>query len=373
MPRQPISETPRSGEHGPTIGGMIKEEPNEDGTDKYGPSTRINVRLLLIAAALAAGVFLAGQTSGALLMIFGGLLLAALLDAATRGLLHVIPLGRGACFAIVCILFAGVILIGIAWGGYTIVQEWDELRHVLTNQLKNIGNRLADMGVQTPGPRGGRITDEQIASILLPDPAGLFGRARSALGTAGDALLMLFIGFFVGLNPAAYRNGLESLLPRERRHLVLEIVDDLADTLQWWLVGQVVTIIVVALSVALVLIALGTPGALVLGLMAGVLNFIPYLGAFVGAIPIAIAASSQGSTMVAWVIAIYLVIQIIEGYILTPLIQRRTVHIQPAHALGMQMLMGTLFGAIGIALAAPLQAVLRVAIMRFSTCKPDQV
>jgi predicted PurR-regulated permease PerM len=281
--------------------------------------------------------------------------------------------GRGACFAIVCTLFAGFILVGIAWGGYTIVQEWDELHRVLSSQLKNIGNRLADMGVQTPGPRGGRITDEQIASILLPDPAGLFGRAQSALGTAGDVLLTLFIGFFVGLNPTAYRNGLGSLLPHERRHLVLEIVDEMADTLQRWLVGQVVTIVAVGLSIAFALIALGTPGALVLGLMAGVLNFIPYLGAFIGAVPIAIAASSQGSTMVAWVIAIYLFIQIIEGYVLTPLIQRRTVHIQPAHALGMQMLMGTLFGAIGIALAAPLQAVLRVAIMRFSGRKADQV
>jgi predicted PurR-regulated permease PerM len=186
-------------------------------------------------------------------------------------------------------------------------------------------------------------------------------------------LLTLFIGFFVGLNPAAYRHGLESLLPRARRHVVLEIVDEMADTLRWWLVGQVVTIVVVGLSIAFALIAMGTPGALLLGLMAGVLNFIPYLGAFVGAIPIAIAASSQGSTMVAWVIAIYLVIQIIEGYILTPLIQRRTVHIEPAHALGMQMLMGTLFGAIGIALAAPLQAMLRVAIIRFSGSKADQV
>jgi predicted PurR-regulated permease PerM len=167
-----------------------------------------SLRLLLIAAALGSGVFLAWQTAGALLMIFGGLLLAALLDAATRGLLHILPLGRGACFAIVCTIFAGLFLVGIAWGGYTIVQEWDELHRVLSSQLKNIGNRLADMGVQTPGPRGGRITDEQIASILLPDPAGLFGRAQSALGTAGDVLLTLFIGFFVGLNPTAYRNGL---------------------------------------------------------------------------------------------------------------------------------------------------------------------
>ena len=373
MPRLPSSEAPCDGEHGSATGVMIKNEPSEDGSVKCGASMRNSFRPLLIAAALASGVFLTWQTSGALLMIFGGLLLAALLDAATRGLLHILPLGRGACFAIVCTIFAGLILVGIAWGGYTIVQEWDELHRVLTTQLKNIGNRLADMGVQTPGPNGGRITNEQIASILLPDPAGLFGRARSALGTAGDALLTLFIGFFVGLNPSAYRNGLESLLPRERRHLVLEIVDDMADTLQWWLVGQVVTIIVVALSIALALMALGTPGALVLGLMAGILNFIPYLGAFVGAIPIAIAASSQGGTMVAWVIAIYLFIQIIEGYVLTPLIQRRTVHIQPAHALGMQMLMGTLFGAIGIALAAPLQAVLRVAIMRFSGRKADQV
>ena len=358
MPRLPASETPSSREHGLASGGA---------------SIHASLRLLLIAAALGSGVFLAWQTAGALLMIFGGLLLAALLDAATRGLQHILPVGRGACFAIVCIFFAGLILVGIAWGGYTIVQEWDELHRVLSSQLKNIGNRLADMGVQTPGPRGGRITDEQIASILLPDPAGLFGRAQSALGTAGDVLLTIFIGFFVGLNPAAYRNGLESLLPHKRRQLILEIVDEMADTLQRWLVGQVVTIVAVGLSIAFALIALGTPGALVLGLMAGVLNFIPYLGAFIGAVPIAIAASSQGSTMVAWVIAIYLFIQIIEGYVLTPLIQRRTVHIQPAHALGMQMLMGTLFGAIGIALAAPLQAVLRVAIMRFSGRKADQV
>ncbi|MBP0464192.1 AI-2E family transporter [Roseomonas sp. PWR1] len=329
--------------------------------------------LLLVALALAAGAFMAWQTAGTLLMIFGGLLLAALLDAATRGLQHLLPLGRGVCFAIVCTLSAGLILMGVAWGGYTIVHEWDELHHVLRSQLENIGNRLAEMGVQTPGPRGGRITDEQIARILLPDPAGLFGQARSALGTAGDVLLMLFIGFFVGLNPAAYRRGLGSILPRERRDLVLDVFDDMAETLRWWLVGQVVTIVVVALSIAFALMALGTPGALVLGLLAGLLNFIPYLGAFVGAVPIAIAASSQGSTMVVWVIAIYLVIQIVEGYVLTPLVQRRTVHIQPAHALGMQMLMGTLFGAVGIALAAPLQAVLRVAIMRWSVGDGDQV
>ena len=352
---------------------MAEAEKSADGSAECDSWMRAKLRLLLITFALTSGAFLVWQTAGTLLMIFGGLLLAALLDAATRGLQNLFPLGRGVCFAIVCTLSISLILMGIAWGGYTIVQQWDELRHVLTSQLKNIGDRLADMGVQTPGPRGRRITDEQIASILLPDPAGLFGQARTALGTAGDFLLTLFIGFFVGLNPAAYRRGLESLLPLNRRHFVLDVVDNMAERLRWWLVGQVVTMLVVALSIALVLMALGTPGALVLGLLAGFVNFIPYLGAFVGAIPIALAASSQGSTMVVWVIAIYLLIQIIEGYVLTPLMQRRTVHIQPAHALGMQMLMGTLFGAIGIALAAPLQAVLRVAIIRCSAGDADQV
>jgi predicted PurR-regulated permease PerM len=345
---------------------MADAERYDNGSSPGSAWMRPRLRLLLIAFGLAVAAFLAWQTAGTLLMIFGGLLLAALLDAATRGLRHLLPLGRGACFAIVCTLSVSLMLIGIGWGGYTIVQEWDELLRVLAGQLTNIGNRLADMGIETPGPRGGRITDEQLARVLLPDPAGLFGQARSVLGTAGDVLLTLFIGFFVGLNPAAYRRGLESLIPPARRPAVLDGVDDMAETLQWWLVGQVVTIIAVALSIALALTALGTPGALALGLLAGLLNFIPYLGAFVGAVPIALAASSQGATMVVWVIAIYLLIQIIEGYVLTPLVQRRTVHIQPAHALGMQMLMGALFGAIGIALAAPLQAVLRVAIIRFS-------
>ena len=87
MPRLPASETPSSREHGLASGGA---------------SIHASLRLLLIAAALGSGVFLAWQTAGALLMIFGGLLLAALLDAATRGLLHILPVGRGACFAIVC-------------------------------------------------------------------------------------------------------------------------------------------------------------------------------------------------------------------------------------------------------------------------------
>ena len=120
MPRPPAEGTPSG--HGRLLptGDMAEAAQSNDGSAERSAWMRARLRLLLIAFALASGAFLAWQTAGTLLMIFGGLLLAALLDAATRGLQHLLPLGRGACFAIVCTLSAGVILMGIAWGGYTI-------------------------------------------------------------------------------------------------------------------------------------------------------------------------------------------------------------------------------------------------------------
>jgi predicted PurR-regulated permease PerM len=332
---------------------------------------RSKARLIMLALAIASGLYLAWQTAATLLLTLAGLLVAALLDACTRGLQHLFPLGRGACFAIVCVLISALIVMGVAWGGYTLVEQWDELHRVLVGQLTSLGKNLADLGVKAPGP-GGRITDEQIARVLLPDPANLFGQARSVLGGAGDALLVLFIGFFVGLNPGAYRRSILSIVPRGRRPLVGEVIDDMAETLRWWTIGQMVTVLVIALSIAIGLMLLGTPGAVLLGLQAGFVNFIPYLGPIIGAVPIALAAASQGTSMVLWVLGFYVAIQAVEGYVITPLVQRRTVDLQPALALAAQMLMGTLFGAIGIALATPLLAVGRVAVIRLSGEDPHE-
>jgi predicted PurR-regulated permease PerM len=113
------------------------------------------------------------------------------------------------------------------------------------------------------------------------------------------------------------------------------------------------------------LYSLGVPGAGLLGMQAGVANFIPYLGPLIAALPIALVTMPLGLSTLAWVLAIYFLIQTIEGFVIAPLVQKGSVNVAPAWTLFAIVLFGAMFGAMGVALAAPLLAVGRIAALRF--------
>jgi predicted PurR-regulated permease PerM len=207
-----------------------------------------------------------------------------------------------------------------------------------------------------------------LGELLLPDPARLLGGARSAFsaafGVLGSVVVVVLIGIFAAADPAPYRRGILAMVPPRHRKRLGETLDEIAEMLRWWLIGQFVTMIIIGATVAIVLTLLGMPGALLLGLQAGLLNFIPYLGPFLSAIPILLAAIPLGMSMIVWAISLYVLIQLIEGYVLMPLIQKRAVDLPPVLTLASLMLMGALFGGLGIALATPLVAAIRVATLR---------
>lgn len=327
---------------------------------------RTTTQTVLIAAAAGAGLFLAWTAAETLLLVFAGLLLGVLLDTLTRGLGAVLPLARGWRLAIVCLGLLALLAGALAWGGYALVSEWDQLAKVLSDQLEALRYQIDNLGI-TP-PTDGKDDIQTLAGWLLPDPGRLFGGARSAfsaaLGMIGSAVVIILIGVFAAADPALYRSGFLALVPSARRRRVGEVLDEMATALRWWLVGQLVTMAVVGVSIGIVLTLLGVPGAMLLGLQAAIVNFIPYLGPLVAAIPILLAAASLGLSMAAWVLGVYLVIQTIEGYVLMPLIQDRAVHVPPVLALAALLLFGALFGAAGVAMAIPLTAVLRVAVLR---------
>ena len=138
----------------------------------------------------------------------------------------------------------------------------------------------------------------------------------------------------------------------------------MAGALRAWLVGQLAAVVLIALTTWAGLALIGMPGAVLLGMQAGLVNFIPYLGPVVAAVPILLAATAQGTSMVLWALGVHVVIQTIEGYVLAPLIQRRAVDLSPVLSLAAVLLFGALLGAMGVALATPLVAVLQVAVMR---------
>lgn len=328
-------------------------------------SRQSNLTLVLVALAAGAGLFLAWQTAGILLLIFAGLLFAALLDACTQGLASVLPIGRAWRLAIVCTLIALGTAGLLVWSGYNLVEQADSLIRLIGEQLRVLRGELRSMGITPPAsPEGPRT----LAQLLFPDPGALFGHAYSAFslasGVLGNVVLVVFIGLFMAASPETYRRGVLSLLPRGRRQRVGEVLDEMAEVLRWWLIGQLVAVVLIAITTWIGLALIGMPGALLLGLQAGLVNFIPYLGPIIGAVPILLAAMAQGTSMVLWALGVHIVIQTVEGYVLAPLIQRRAVDLPPVLTLAAVMLSGALFGAMGIALATPLVAVMRVAVVR---------
>ena len=220
-------------------------------------------------------------------------------------------------------------------------------------------------GVDLLGPEWGR----DFAQWLFSDQGRFLSHVRLILGGASTlltgALVIVFLGILFAFDPISYRESIVVLARLSYRDRTRAVMDEMGRVLRFWFVGLLIRITLMTLCVWLALYLIGLPGPFVLGLQAGLSNFIPYLGPIVAAVPIALVAMPIGRPLLIWAIVIYTVIQSIEGYVIGPLIQRQAVEIPPAWTLVAIVLLGALLGVMGIALAMPWVAVGRVAIVRF--------
>ena len=320
--------------------------------------------LPLTVLAIAVGLALVLYTAPSLLLLFAGILFATLLDACTRGLGHILPMARAWRFALVTLVFASLAALAIGWGIVRFPAQVQMLLKVMDTQLGVLEGYLAAFGIDLFGP-GGR----QDLSNFIADPGRLFGHVQYAVSGAYavviNTIVIVCLGLFFAGAPSAYREGVLILVPLGARARVREVMNEMGQVLRSWLLGQLVRSAVVAVVLAVTLYLLGLPGAPLLGLQAGVANFIPYLGPLIAAFPVALVAMPLGLPTLAWVMAIYFAIQTIEGFVIAPLIQKGSVNVAPAWTLFAIVIFGALFGALGIALAAPLLAVGRIAVLRF--------
>jgi len=319
--------------------------------------------LVLLAAAIC--LFLVWQTVSSLLVIFAGVLFAALLDAAARALALVLPVKRVWRLTLVVLLLGAGLTFGLAWGAGKLPEQTRLLLQVMETQLDVLQAHLVSLGVDLFGPEGGRDFSKWFAA----DHSHLLSHAQTFLGGASsfltNVLVIVFIGILFAFDPATHRDSLVVLVKPSYRARTRAVLDEMGAILRLWLVGQVIRIVLMTLCVWLALYLIGLPGPFVLGLQAGLSNFIPYLGPIVAAVPIALVAMPLGGSVLLWAVAVYTIIQSIEGYMIGPLIQRQAVETAPAWTLTAILLLGALFGVLGIALAMPLVAIGRIAIIRF--------
>lgn len=324
-----------------------------------------------VVLAIALSVFIVVYAASGFLLIFAGILFAVFLDALTTALGRLLPIHRAVRLTLVCLVTGAAFAAFIGSVGTVAVGQTPDLLATLEEELRQL-QRLIREFAATEENRAEANGAEDNANggwlDWLPDPAGLFGQVRVAFemtfGVLGNIIVVLVLGVFIAAQPQLYRDGLAKLVPPRSRRRFGQVLDEIGSTLRFWLIGQFITMTIIGLVVWAALAAVGMPGAILLGLTAGILNFVPIIGPILAGIPIVLVAMAQDWWIVFYALGVYLFIQFLEGNILTPLIQRRAVNLPPALIIGAIVIMGILFGLPGIILATPFAAVLMVAVKR---------
>jgi predicted PurR-regulated permease PerM len=184
---------------------------------------------------------------------------------------------------------------------------------------------------------------------------------------------VLFLGLAFAAQPGIYRKGLIAMSPRAIRPQMETVIDRIGLTLERWLIAQMITMTAVFVVTWFGLLLIGIPGAFILGVQAGLLTFIPTVGALLGGLIIVLASISSGWVAIGSAFALLLGVHALESYILTPIIQREAIDIPPATLFGFQILLGVVFGVWGLALALPVMAVVKVILVYLREDRPKPI
>lgn len=316
---------------------------------------RCAIVLLFVVLAL-----LAYALAHVLLLIFAAALIAVTLRAIAAPLRRWLRLpDRVAVMLALLVLVAVIGLAGTLFGA-SITQDFATLQSQLAAGWLSLDAKIGGSGI------GRQLLDGlREAAPSARDVASRFGSFVGTLGSAvANLIIALFAGVYLALAPATYVEGVALLLPRERHEQAIAALRNAGRALRLWLVGQLVAMLLVGVLTGIGLWLAGVPSALALGLIAGLTEFVPLVGPVAAAIPGLLIALTLGPDTVLYALLVYLVVQQVEGNLITPLIVRRTVAIPPALTLLGVLAAGVLFGSVGVLLAAPLVVVAFVLVKR---------
>ena len=342
--------------------------------------------------AFAALLGLTWYSAGTLFLIFAGILFGVFLNALAEligklmGGPHALRLGIVCAFLVA--MFSGVVVLG----GTTIAGQASALSTTIKSQVGTVKGFLEARGVDTSFMNFDAKTATAAAADAVQSESGTSSSSSTSLkapsfpsagaiasGTSavlgqtfkvlsgvfealGNIFVVIFLGLLFAAQPSIYRKGLLSFVPSKHGRQGERLIDDLSETLQRWLLGQLLTMASLFAVTAIGLTIIGIPGALVLGFLTGLLSFIPTVGAVIAGGLIVLASLGSGLTAILSSVGLYLFIQFLEGNVLTPLIQRHAIEIPPATLFAAQIFLGVLFGLWGLALALPLIAIIKVAL-----------
>lgn len=324
-----------------------------------------------------------------LFLIFAGMLLGVALNAMSNLLGRLVKLPHALRLAIVCLALAALLSGIVFLGGTTIAQQATVLSNTIKSQLVTVKAFLEKQGIDTsyldfgnqnaaPADSSTPATPNAAPTHNLPS-AGAWASSGGAivtqtlkvlLGTVsvvGNFFIVLFLGLAFAAQPAVYRTGLLFMAPAKYRARATLIIDRIGDTLERWLIAQILTMAAVFFVTWVGLTIIGIDSSFILGIQAGLLAFIPTVGAILAGLIVVLASLASGWIATLSAFILFLGVHALESYVLTPIIQRQALDIPPATLFAFQILLGVVFGIWGLALALPLMAIAKVMIDHFKT------
>lgn len=297
------------------------------------------------------------------LLAFGAVLVAIFLHGLANISRRYLRLSEGLSVLLVSLLLVAFLSLGVYLLAPSVAEQVKNLREELPRSAQNAGAFLQNYSWgkvivdQMPG------ADEVIAkftdSAMLSRVGGYFS---TTLGALTNISLMLLLAIYLASEPKTYIKGFTKLFPQRHRKRVREILYEIGETLSWWLIGKGASMLFIGVLTWIGLSIIGVPLALTLGLIAGLLSFIPNFGPILSAVPAILLAFIDSPTSALYVLGLFVLVQLIESNLATPLIERRTVELPPVLTIVSQLALAILIGAVGLILATPILAVVMVLV-----------
>jgi predicted PurR-regulated permease PerM len=321
----------------------------------HDPPDALFVSRVFVVLAIAAFAYLLWQLTDILLLVFGAVVVATILRSFARPIARRTRVPQRWSVPVAGL----VILIGLTGValllGTRLRSQLAELFALLPPALDQLLNKFGVTSITQEIPRalglglGGVVS--RLASIGI-----------TAIGALTDLFLVVVAGIFLAADPGLYRTGLVALFPPSLHGRIAGALDASGRALELWLAGQLIGMALIGTLVTLAMWLVGLPSPLALGLIAGLTEFIPFLGPILGALPALVIAATRDFGTLMWTLAAFIAIQQTEANLIMPLIQRRTVALPPVVSLFAVVACGVVLGPLGLILAAPLTVVFYVLV-----------
>jgi predicted PurR-regulated permease PerM len=330
-------------------------------TELYDPVIRNELKKAVVWIGMATLVVALVWLAQPILLIIGGLVLAAMFDGGARLLGRVLPIPRGFRLTIVVLAVFGFIYWTFAFTGSELAAQAATLQAVIAAQVETIGNRI--------GAAGFNISAEDVkgfGSQILNSVGRVTAAVSSVVGTVTNMAMMLVLAIFIAAEPRMYERGVAWMLPLAEREHFYGTAEKIGRVLRRLMAGRLLGMAVEGFGTWILLSLGGVPMAALLGVLTGLLAFLPNIGAIVSGALIILVGFSAGVDVGLYAVFVYFVVQMVDGYLIVPMVAKRAVDLAPALVLGAQILFGALFGILGLALADPIIAMIKVALERHS-------